>query len=96
MKKPAERLRRLFKELIANRSDRRLPKLLGCKASKADGLMSRRRADFHHGPELFVVLQRGRIHTCNRISDHALTTLRTGLGPYMLPNFPAFMSRVPG
>jgi hypothetical protein len=60
----------LSAELIANRSDRRLPNLLGCKAREADGLMSGRRANFHHGPEPTAVPLRGRIHACNRISDH--------------------------
>jgi hypothetical protein len=45
----AEGLRRLFEELMASRSDRRLPNLVGCKAREADGLMRRRRANFHHG-----------------------------------------------
>jgi hypothetical protein len=45
--------------MIANRSDRRLPKLPGRTAREADGLMSERRADFHHGPELRQFLSEG-------------------------------------
>ena len=92
--KPAARLRGLSAELIANRSDRRLPNLLGCKACEADGLMSGRCADFYHGPELFVVPLRGRIHAFNRISDHRLTILRTGLGPGVPPDARQVGSRV--
>ncbi len=69
---------------MANRSDRRFPNLLGCKAREADGLMSGRRADFHHGPEHNEVPLIGRIHACNRISDHQSDNLAHGLGPYMM------------
>jgi hypothetical protein len=53
------RLRGLSAKLIANRSDRRLSNLQGSKAREADILMSGRRADFHHGPELFVFYSLG-------------------------------------
>ena len=74
-------------ELIANRSDRRLPNLLGCKAREADGLMSGRRADFHHGPEPTAVPLRGRIHACTRISDYLRSNLARRAGSIHAPQF---------
>ena len=72
-------------ELIANRSDRRLPNLLGCKAREADGLMSGRRADFHHGPEPLWFLSEAGYMPATGFQIINAVTLRTGLGPYMHP-----------
>jgi hypothetical protein len=82
----------LSAELIANRSDRRLPNLLGCKAREADGLMSGSRADFHHGPEPLWFLSEAGYMSATGFQIIDAVTLRTGLGPYMHPNFPGFIS----
>ncbi len=75
---PAKRLRGLFTEMIANRSDRRLPNPLGCKAREADDLMSGRRADFHHGPELQWFLAEAGYMPATGFQIVDATTLRTG------------------
>jgi hypothetical protein len=75
----------LSAELIANRSDRRLPNLLGCKAREADGLMSGRRADFHHGPEPLWFLSEAGYMPATGFQIIDAVTLRMGLGPGLTP-----------
>jgi len=84
----------LFDELMASRSDRRLPNLVGCKAREADGLMRRRRANFHYGWNEMKFRLEAEYMTATGYQISTATTLRTGLGPYMHPNLPAFIGRV--
>jgi hypothetical protein len=81
----------LFDELMASRSDRGLPNLVGCKAREADGLMTRRRANFHYGWNEMKFRLEAEYMPATGYQISTATTLRTGLGPYMHPKFPAFI-----
>lgn len=71
---------------MASRSDRRLPNLVGCKALEADGLMRRRRANFHHGWNEMKFRLEAEYMPATGYEISTATTLCTGLGPYMHPD----------